>query len=109
MAFASHRGTYSCFDNFFRLGEGRRVEPVYTATSLTLNTVTASEPTTVPLRVVVADGGALVHWPLEFSGYDLFWSTNLTQANWVLIPGITNRWLETPPLAREKYFRLQQP
>jgi hypothetical protein len=53
------------------------------------------------------DGDALISWPAEFTGYELYWSTNLPGTNWTLIPGATNRWIEAQPLAREKFFRLQ--
>jgi hypothetical protein len=108
MAFASREGEFCCYDNLFLLGQGLRLEPVYGATDLTLSTVAAPEPTTIPLRVTV-DSDALVCWPVEFAGHDLHWSTNLSQTNWTLLPGVTNRWLESPPLAPQKFFRLHQP
>jgi hypothetical protein len=107
LAISSHEGNFCCFDNCILLGHGRCLEPVYASASFTLATVAAPEPTTVPLRVTV-DGAALVSWPVEFSGYELYWSTNLSQTNWTLIPGITNRSLESPPLPREKFFRLRE-
>jgi hypothetical protein len=108
LTFASRRGEFCCFDNFILLGHGRRLTPVYSPTSLTLATGAAPEPTTVPLRVTV-DDGAIVCWPAEFPGYELYGTTNLGQTNWMLLFGATNRWLEAPPLAREKFFRLQKP
>jgi len=107
LTFPSHEGNFCCFDNFILLGQGRRLESVYTAASFTLTTVAASEPTAVPLRVTV-DGAALVDWPMGFSGYELYWSTNLSQTNWTLIPGITNHFLESPPLPRENFFQLRK-
>ncbi|MBE0539811.1 MAG: hypothetical protein IH623_00290 [Verrucomicrobia bacterium] len=108
MTFASRRGEFSCYDNCLLLGQGRRLVPVYSATSFNLNTVAAPEPEGVPLHVVV-DGGALVAWPVEFTGYQLYWSTNLAQTNWTLLPGATNRWLEFPPLPPAKFYRLHKP
>jgi hypothetical protein len=108
LTFASHAGEFCCFDKFLLLGQGRRLMPAYGATNLTLATIAAPEPTSVPLRVTV-DGGALVCWPSEFSGYELLWSTNVSATNWTLLPGVTNRWLEPPPLAREKFYRLHKP
>ena len=108
LSFASRQGEFCCFDNFLLLGQGRRLTPVYSATNFTLATVAAPEPTTVPLGVTV-DGGALVCWPVEFPGYDLYWSTNLSQTNWTLLAGATNHWLEAPPLPRELFFRLHKP
>jgi len=108
LGFASRAGEFCCFDNFLLLDQGRRLTPLYTATNLTLVTVAAPEPTNVPLRVTV-DGSALVCWPVEFPGYELYWSTNLNLTNWTLLPDATNRHLESPPLAREKFFRLHKP
>lgn len=107
LTFASRNGEFCCFDNFLLLGQGRRLTPVYGATTLTLAAVAAPEPTSVPLRVTV-DGGTLVCWPVEFPGHRLYWTTNLSFTNWTLISGSTDRWLESPPLAREKFFRLHK-
>ncbi|HKI69270.1 MAG TPA: hypothetical protein VKA67_06765, partial [Verrucomicrobiae bacterium] len=93
---------------FILLGRGRRLTPTYAPTSLMLSTVAAPEPTEVPLSLTVKDGSALVAWPLEFTGYDLYWSTNLSQTNWMLVSGITNRYLESPPLVPEKFFQLHK-
>jgi hypothetical protein len=108
LTFASRQGEFCCFDNFLLRDQGRRLTPVYGATIFTLATVAAPEPATVPLRVTV-DDGALVCWPVEFPGYELYWSTNLSLTNWTLIPGAANRHLESPPLPREKFFRLMRP
>ena len=108
MTFDSHKGEFCCLDNLLLLGHGRRLTPVYSSTNLTLATRTAPEPTTVPLRVTV-DGDALVCWPAEFSGRELYWSTNLSQTNWTLLPGVTSHHLETPPLVREKFYQLRNP
>ena len=108
LTFASRKGEFCCFDNFILLGQGRRLAPVYGASSLTLTTVATPEPTSVPLRVTV-DGGALVCWPAEFRGYELYWSTNLDQSSWTLLPGVTNHFLEPPPLTKEKFFLLHKP
>lgn len=108
MTFAARHGEFCCFDNCILLGQGRRLVPVYSATNLTLATVTAPEPTMVPLRVTV-DGGAIACWPVEFSGYELYWCTNLEEQLWTLAPGVTNRFLESPPLPGQKFYRLHKP
>jgi hypothetical protein len=108
ITFVSHQGEFCCFDNCILLGQGRRLEPVYSATNLTLATVNAPEPTTVPLRVTV-DGDAIACWPVEFPGYVLYWSTSLNQTGWILAAGATNRLLDSPPLASQKFFRLHKP
>ncbi len=108
LTFAARDGEFCCLDHFILPGQGRRLLPLYSSTNLVLATIAAPEPTDVPLRVAV-DGAALICWPAEFPGCELFWSTNLGQPGWVLIPGLTNRYFEFPPLAREKFFRLRQP
>ena len=75
---------------------------------LTLATAAAPDPTTVPTRVTV-DGGALVCWPAEFPGGELYWSTNLGLTNWTLLPEVTNHFREPPPPVREEFFRLRGP
>jgi hypothetical protein len=108
MTFGSHAGEFDCQNGFIILGEARRLTPLYAPTSLTLSAVAAPEPTEIPLSVTVKEGSALVAWPLEFTGYELYWSTNLSQTNWTLLPSVTNRWIESPPLAPEKFFKLEE-
>jgi hypothetical protein len=108
MTFASRSGDFTCFNGLILLGQGRRLATLYDATSLTLTTLTAPEPAIIPLRVAAEDS-ALVCWPAEFVGYQLYYNTNLNQTNWTLIPGVTNRYLEPRPLPPEKYFRLSMP
>ena len=108
MTFLSHTGEFDCQNGLILLRQGRRLTPVYAPTSLTLSTIAAPEPTEVPLKVIVEDGSALIAWPLEFTSYALYWSTNLSQTNWTLLSGVTNRYLESPPLAPEKFFQLHK-
>jgi hypothetical protein len=84
------------------------LEPVYSTSGLVLSTVAAPEPTRVPLRITV-DDSALVCWPVEFTGYELCWSTHLNPSSWTPLPGVTNRFLEAPPLTKEKFFLLRKP
>jgi hypothetical protein len=105
LSFASRKGEFCCFDNCYLLGEGRRLLPVYGTASFALATSAAPEPDAVPLRATV-DGDALICWPREFTGYELGWSTNLSETNWTRVSGVTNRHLETAPLSPGKFFRL---
>jgi hypothetical protein len=109
MTFASHTGDFAGFDGFFLLGQERRLIPQYSRTSLRLVTVSAPEPVGVPFRVTVENGAALVTWPSEFEGYNLYYTTGLNPVIWTLLPGIANRYLEPPPLPPEKYFLLSKP
>jgi hypothetical protein len=47
-----------------------------------------------------------VCWPSEFPNFGLYYNTNLNFANWLLIPGATNRFIEIPSLP-VKFFRLR--
>lgn len=104
MTFESRDGEFDCQNGFILLGKGRRLKAHHAPNSLTLSTLTAPEPTAVPLTLTVEDGAALVAWRLEFSGYELYWNTNLSQMNWTLIPSLSNRHIDPPPLPPEKYF-----
>jgi len=108
MSFGSHGGEFDCYNGFFWWGQGRRLTPVYGPTSLTLSTIAAPEPTEIPLYVTVKDGSALVARPLESTGYELDWSTNLSQTNWPQVSGVTNCLIESPPLAPEEFFKLHE-
>lgn len=107
MSFASGSGEFAGFDGCYLLGQDRRLVPTCSPTAVTLATVTAPDPTMVPLSVTVQDGSALVCWPLEFTGFHLYRSSNLCSADWTLVTGATNRFLQPPPLPPEQYFRLK--
>lgn len=101
----SQKGEFCCFDHFILRGQGLRLTPVYGSSAVTLLTVAAPEPERVPFLVTV-DSAALACWPVEFQGYELYWSTNLMEADWRFLTA-TNRYLELPPLPREKFFLLR--
>ncbi len=107
ISFASRTGEYTCLNGFFLLSHERRLLPLYGATALTLATVAAPDPTNVSLKVAFGDA-ALVCWPAEFTGWSLYWNTNLTFTNWHLVPEATHRFVDTDG-APEKFYRLQRP
>ena len=86
----------------------RRLETVFAATNLTLVTVALPDPTAPPFRLAADYPTALVCWPAEFTGWQLLANTSAATTNWAVVPGVTNRYLETP-MAAEKYFRLRHP
>jgi hypothetical protein len=102
----SRTGDFDCQNGFILLGQGRRLLPVYGPGSLALVMTTAPEPVEVPLRVTVEEA-ALICWPTEFPGYELYWSTNLNQPDWTLLPGVTNAFLDPPPLPPHKFYQLR--
>jgi hypothetical protein len=51
---------------------------------------------------------ALVCWPAELAGWQLYAATNLNAPQWLPLPDATNRWFE-PVMAPQKFFRLGQP
>lgn len=108
LSFRSRRGEFCCFDHCFLLGQNRRLIPVYSHTNLTLATLAVADPTNVPLSLSIR-GDALVCWPAEFVGCELYRSTDLNLTNWAFIPGATNRYLRPLPLAAAEFFRLRQP
>jgi hypothetical protein len=101
-------GDFMCRNGLFLLGENRRLETTYTVTNLTLVTINQPDPTIPPFQITADYPTALVCWPAEFTGWQLLANTGLTTTNWTILPGVTNRYLETP-LVAEKYFRLSQP
>jgi hypothetical protein len=105
LSFPSRQGEFCSFDNCYLLGQNCRVVPVYGAKIFALMAVAAPDPTTVPLSIGVDGISALVSWPVEFPGYALYCTTNLSLPDWTLLPGVTNRWLEYP-LVPYKFFRL---
>lgn len=107
LTFASASGKFAAFNGCYLLGQNQRLVPAYRPTTVALTTLAAPDPTTVPLSVTVQDGSALVCWPLEFTGFDLFCSSNLNRGDWTLVAGATNRLLAPPPLPAEQYFRLK--
>ena len=109
LSFASRTGDFAAYNGLFLLDQGRRLTPEYGPTSLTLLTVSAPQPPDVPVRLTVEDGVAVVAWPSEFEGCILYYTTNLNSVSWTLVPGVTNHYLNLPPLSPEKYFRVLKP
>lgn len=106
MTYQSRAGDFACFNGFLFLGQNRRLLTQYSATNLSLVTVTLPDPTNPPVRLAAEYPAAVLCWPAEFTGWQLLASTNLATTNWVIVPGVTNRYLESP-MVPEKFFRLQ--
>lgn len=106
--FASTTGDFQCFNGFLFLGQNRRLLTQFSATNLSLVTVTMPDPTNPPVRLTAEGAMSLYCWPAEFTGWQLLASTNVAATNWPVVPGVTNRYLEAP-MVREKFFRLRKP
>lgn len=107
MSYASHTGEFDFENGFYLLGDNRRIVPLYSATSLRLDTIASPDPTGVPAAIARAADEMIVAWPAEFKGYDLYFSTNLPAGGWTLIPAITNVYREFPPYAPQKFFKVE--
>jgi hypothetical protein len=108
LTYKSRAGDFACYNGFLFLGQNRRLLTQYSTTNLTLVTVTLPDPTNGVPRVTAQYPSALVCWPAEFVGYGLAFTTNLNFPTWTPLPGVTNRYYETP-MVSEKFFRLWQP
>lgn len=45
-------------------------------------------------------------WPSEFGNFGLEMKTNLDDSTWIIIPGVTNFYAETPMTSPHKFFQL---
>jgi len=98
-------GKFVCHDGLLFLGDNRRLIPFYSQTNLMLNTVNMPDPVGPNLSIAKDGGRAVICWPMEFEGYDLYFKTNLSAGNWLPVSDSTNRHFEAPQ-GPEKYFRL---
>ncbi|MBP8259644.1 MAG: hypothetical protein KA118_08265, partial [Verrucomicrobia bacterium] len=108
ISFHSRAGDFHCFNGFLLLGRDRRFLTQYSATNLALATVAMPDPADPPIRVAAQDGSAIVCWPAEFVGCQLYWSTNIVAPVWTPLPDITHRYIETP-MVPHKFFHLREP
>jgi len=109
MSFATSRGDFVCEDGFIVLGQGRRLQKQFAATSLALVTLAAADPTGPRLGIHTANGAVAICWPSEFGAYRVQSNDDLTTTNWMTVG--TNSFLVFPVEANvpQRYFRLIQP
>jgi hypothetical protein len=106
MSFRSRTGDFACYNGFLLLGHDRRLITEWGTTNLTLVTASAPDPTNAIPRVTAQYPSAIVCWPAEFTGWQLYATTNLAAPAWQPLPSATNRWFEAV-MDPEKFFRLQ--
>ena len=89
-------------------GNGLRLEPHFAKTGLTLTTVNVPTSAELTLSIYLLPSSLLVSWPIEFTGCQLYSTTNLATPVWTLmsIAGINNT---VVPIMPQQYFRLSNP
>ena len=80
----------------------------YSLDNVTLAAISAPDPSG-PTLVQSLQDQFLACWPSEFTNFGLYFKTNLSSPTWVSIPGVTNRYLENPLSAPQKFFLLVKP
>lgn len=105
MTYASRSGDFLCEHGFLLLGNNRRLEKQFNAANLTLTTIVAPDPLRPSLDIHHAEGQMVVCWPVEFRGYSLQSTTNLTVLHWTDL-GTNAPYFPANPLLPESYFRL---
>ncbi|MEI6395248.1 MAG: hypothetical protein WCT12_29600, partial [Verrucomicrobiota bacterium] len=103
---SSRRGQFRFQNYFFLLGQNKRMVPIYNPGNVVLSTISSPDPTGPSLTAGVSGQTFAVAWPSEFIGYGLYTKTNLTDAAWTLIPGVTNLYVENPMNSDRKFFQL---
>ena len=88
------------------MGSGLRLEPHFTTTGLTLYAAMLPANSLPVLSIYAAPSSAMVMWPIEFTGWSLLSSTNLTGAPWlpVSVAGTNNAIF--PASDARRYYRL---
>ena len=109
MTYASRSGGFLCEHGFLLLGHNRRLEKQFNPVDLTFTTVLAPDPLRPSLDIHHAEGHIVVCWPVEFPGYSLESTTNLTLLNWTDLGTNAPYLLPIPSPLPESYFRLVHP
>lgn len=105
LSYPSATGNFIAMDGL-DFGNGLRLEPHFAKTGLTLTTVTVPTSAEPTLSIYRLPGSLLVSWPIEFTGYQLYSTTNLAPPVWTFMPvaGINNT--VVPITSPQPYFRV---
>jgi hypothetical protein len=105
LSYPSASGNFIAMDGL-DFGNGLRLEPHFAKTGLTLTTVNLPTSAEVTLSIYHLPSSVLVFWPIEFTGCQLYSTTNLTTPVWTFMPiaGINNT--VVPITSLQQYFRL---
>jgi hypothetical protein len=107
LSYPSAAGDFTSL-NGLDLGSGLRLAPHFSASGLTL--VAASYPVN-PVPSLTMDrsvSGALVAWPVNFTGWQLQSATNLPALSWTTVPVTGSNSIVLPFAVPQQYFRLFQ-
>ena len=107
LSYPSASGNFIAMDGL-DFGNGLRLEPHFAKTGLTLTTVNVPTSAELTLSIYLLPSSLFVSWPIEFTGYQLYSTTNLATPVWTLmsIAGINNT---VVPIIPQQYFRLSNP
>ena len=107
LSYPSASGNFIAMDGL-DFGNGLRLEPHFVKTGLTLTTVNVPTSAELTLSIYLLPGSLLVSWPIEFTGCQLYSTTNLATPVWtpMSIAGINNT---VVPIMPQQYFRLSNP
>ena len=94
--------------NGLDLGNGLKLVPHFSNTSLSLTAAAYSENSRPALSIYPTPSDELVSWPLNFTGWQLLTSTNLSTAAWtgIAVPG-TNNNIVLPRNGVKGFYRLK--
>lgn len=105
--YTSAVGDFVCMDGVDQ-GGGLRLAPQFSATGLTLTAITYPTNSLPNLGLLRSAQGFLVVWPPEFTGWQLYSTTNLATHYWstVAVPGTNNTIV--PIIGSEFYFQARK-
>jgi hypothetical protein len=105
LSYPSASGNFIAMDGL-DFGNGLWLAPHFAKTGLTLTTVNLPTSAEVTLSIYRLPGSVLMSWPIEFTGYQLYSTTNLVTPVWTFMPiaGINNT--VVPITSPQQDFRL---
>jgi hypothetical protein len=90
-------------------GNGLRLEPRFASAALTLTTVSVPTFAKPTLYLYRFPSSMLMAWPIEFTGYQLYSTTNLAKPFWAPASVAGNNNTVVPFTVPKQYFRLSNP
>lgn len=107
MRFASHSGDLAL--NGLKVANGVRLEPLVTATNITLVATNAPRDPEGVLQVLRIGNALQVCWPTGFEAYVLQSATNLSPAYWETVPLNGTNCHVFEPSSQTRFFRMVGP
>jgi hypothetical protein len=107
IGYPSAAGDFTSF-NGLDLGSGLRLTPRYSGSGLTLVATSYLVSPVPSLTLDRSVSGALVAWPVNFTGWQLQSATNLPALSWTTVPVTGSNSIVLPFAFSQQYFRLFQ-